>query len=485
MTVTRRSRPDHGCATDRLPPAERPAGRRDCRLRRPARDQRRQPRLPARAAHRRLRTERRRQEHAPQGHRRAPPAVDRATVDVLGAPPGEAARRVAYVPQAETVDWGFPVSVWDVVMMGRYPALGPLRRPRLRGPRRGRRRPSSRSGMADHVRTQIGSLSGGQRRRVFLARALAAAPDLYLLDEPVTGVDITTQEDLMDLLEAEAGRGRTVIATTHDLACAAQRFQDVVALNRTVIAPRARRRSSSTSDVLRRTYGGHLLVARRAGDPPRRRPPPRRSRPAPSATSTTTAPDAALMLDPLARPAGLRLLRAGPRGRGASSGSSARSSACYMVLRGLAFMGDAISHAAFPGRRGGLPAQGPVLPRRGRSPRSATALAHRLDQPPRQAARGHGHRRPVRRACSPSASSCSARSANYVGRPVRLPVRRDPRRSRRRPDRARRSSAAIVLAIVARPLEGAPVRDVRPARRRGLRAAGRPSSTTSSWPSSR
>ena len=179
-------------------------------------------------------------------------------VDVLGAPPGVEARRVAYVPQAETVDWGFPVSAWDVVMMGRYPALGPLRRPGS-ADRDAVAQALEQVGMAAHIRTQIGSLSGGQRRRVFLARALAAAPELYLLDEPVTGVDVTTQEDLLDLLEAEAGRGRTVIATTHDLACAAQRFQDVVAMNRTVIAQGA---SSLVldRDVLARTYGGHLLV---------------------------------------------------------------------------------------------------------------------------------------------------------------------------------------------------------------------------------
>jgi manganese/iron transport system ATP-binding protein/manganese/zinc/iron transport system ATP- binding protein len=179
-------------------------------------------------------------------------------VDVLGAPPGVEARRVAYVPQAETVDWDFPVSAWDVVMMGRYPALGPLRRPGS-ADRDAVAQGLEQVGMAHHARTQIGSLSGGQRRRVFLARALAATPELYLLDEPVTGVEITTQEDLLDLLEAEAARGRTVIATTHDLACAAQRFQDVVAMNRTVIAQGA---SSLVldRDVLARTYGGHLLV---------------------------------------------------------------------------------------------------------------------------------------------------------------------------------------------------------------------------------
>jgi ABC-type Mn2+/Zn2+ transport system ATPase subunit len=179
-------------------------------------------------------------------------------VDVLGAPPGAEARRVAYVPQAETVDWAFPVSAWDVVMMGRYPALGPLRRPGS-ADRDAVAHALAQVGMADHARTQIGSLSGGQRRRVFLARALAATPELYLLDEPVTGVDATTQEDLMDVLEAEARRGKTVIATTHDLACAAQRFQRVAAINRTVIAHGP---SSLVldPDVLARVYGGHLLM---------------------------------------------------------------------------------------------------------------------------------------------------------------------------------------------------------------------------------
>jgi len=180
------------------------------------------------------------------------------TVLVLGAAPGIEAHRVAYVPQAETVDWGFPVSAWDVAMMGRYPALGPLRRPG-RADRDAVAEALELVGMADHARTQIGSLSGGQRRRVFLARAIAAAPDLYLLDEPVTGVDATTQEDLLDILEAEAGHGRTIIATTHDLACAASRFQDVVAMNRTMVAQGP---SSLVldQDVLRKTYGGHLLV---------------------------------------------------------------------------------------------------------------------------------------------------------------------------------------------------------------------------------
>ena len=179
-------------------------------------------------------------------------------VEIIGAPPRREARRIAYVPQAELVDWHFPVTVRDVVMMGRYPALGPLRRPGA-ADHRAVDQALAKVGMGEHRTTQIGSLSGGQRRRVFLARALAAEPDVFLLDEPVTGVDATTQEDLMDILESEARRGKTVVATTHDLACAAQRFQRVLAINRTVIAHGP---SSLVLDpaVLARTYGGHLLI---------------------------------------------------------------------------------------------------------------------------------------------------------------------------------------------------------------------------------
>lgn len=180
------------------------------------------------------------------------------TVETLGLPAGEAARRIAYVTQAELVDWSFPVSVWDVAMMGRYPRLGPWRRPASTD-REAVREALDQVGMLDRAQSQIGELSGGQRRRAFLARAIAADPELYLLDEPVTGVDVTTQEDLMTVLHAETERGRTVIATTHDLAAAAAHFDTVIALNRRLVA------MGSASlildpEVLSKTYGGHLLV---------------------------------------------------------------------------------------------------------------------------------------------------------------------------------------------------------------------------------
>ena len=140
------------------------------------------------------------------------------TVEVLGASPGAAAQRIAYVPQAEAVDWEFPVTVGEVVMMGRVPRIGLAARSGIGGPGARSLAALDTVRMADAIDRQIGALSGGQRRRVFLARALASEPDLYLLDEPVTGVDATTQEDLMDVLEAETRAGRTVVATTHDLA---------------------------------------------------------------------------------------------------------------------------------------------------------------------------------------------------------------------------------------------------------------------------
>jgi len=180
------------------------------------------------------------------------------SVRVLGGSPGDAARRIAYVPQAELVDWSFPVSVRDVAMMGRFARLGPLRQP---GPadRAAVAAALQRVGMAELASKQIGRLSGGQRRRAFLARAITAEADLYLLDEPVTGVDVPTQEDLMELLAGESAAGKTVIATTHDLAAASRHFERVVGVNRQIHAD-GPVSLLGDPDVLARTYGGHLLV---------------------------------------------------------------------------------------------------------------------------------------------------------------------------------------------------------------------------------
>lgn len=180
------------------------------------------------------------------------------TLRVLGATPGVEAKSIAYLPQAEAVDWEFPVTVEEVVTMGRYGRLGFGRQPAAADRERVAAALET-VGMGEAANRQIGALSGGQRRRVFLARAIAADPELYLLDEPVTGVDARTQEDLMDVLEAEAKAGKTVIATTHDLICAAQRFQEAAFINGRVVAqgPAA---LVLDQKLLSETYGGHVLI---------------------------------------------------------------------------------------------------------------------------------------------------------------------------------------------------------------------------------
>jgi ABC-type Mn2+/Zn2+ transport system ATPase subunit len=178
-------------------------------------------------------------------------------VGILGAGPGRQPLRVAYLPQAEAVDWSFPISVRDVVLMGRYRRAGWLR-PTSRADVAAADHALASVGMADLAGRQVGELSGGQQRRTFLARALAQDPDLYLLDEPVTGVDVATEDDLMAILAAEGGRGKTILASTHDLAGVAEHFTRLLSVNRTLIAdgPAALVRDA---EVLRATYGGHLI----------------------------------------------------------------------------------------------------------------------------------------------------------------------------------------------------------------------------------
>jgi len=190
------------------------------------------------------------------------PSAGRVTV--LDAPPGSSGPRIAYLPQAEGVDWEFPITVTEVVAMGRYARLGFMHGPRNADRDRVRAALTT-VGMAEAGDRQIGSLSGGQRRRVFLARAIAADPDLYLLDEPVTGVDARTQDDLMAVLETQADAGKTVIATTHDLLTVAERFHQAALLNGRLVA------YGSADLVLDRhllseTYGGHVLVLPGDGD---------------------------------------------------------------------------------------------------------------------------------------------------------------------------------------------------------------------------
>lgn len=161
--------------------------------------------------------------------------IQRGRVLIHGRPLRSHQDCVAYVPQREEVDWHFPVSVADVVMMGRYGRLGWVRRPGA-ADRAVVARCLEQLGIADLAGRPIGELSGGQQQRVFLARALAQEPHILLMDEPFTGVDAATQGAVLQLLEQLEPMGVTVLVSTHDLNLAAARFKQVLLLNRSVVA---------------------------------------------------------------------------------------------------------------------------------------------------------------------------------------------------------------------------------------------------------
>jgi ABC-type Mn2+/Zn2+ transport system ATPase subunit len=156
-------------------------------------------------------------------------------IRVHGRPLGRHRDLVAYVPQKEEVDWRFPVSVMDVVLMGRFG-----RRGWIGGPdgidREAALRGLAQMGIESLSDTPVGELSGGQQQRVFLARALAQEPHILLLDEPFTGVDAPTQETTLSMLDALRTKGVTVLVSTHDLNMAASRFEQLVLLNKRLIA---------------------------------------------------------------------------------------------------------------------------------------------------------------------------------------------------------------------------------------------------------
>ncbi len=186
--------------------------------------------------------------------------VPAATGEVrfFGAPLDLVRRRVAYVPQRESVDWDFPVTALDVVTMGLYREIGWFRF--VRASHRARALEALRKvGMESFARRQISQLSGGQQQRVFLARALVQHADLYMMDEPFAGVDAATERAIVDLLRSLRADGRTVLAVHHDLQTVPTYFDHVVLINMRVIAsgPVA---ATFTPELLRRTYGGRLTL---------------------------------------------------------------------------------------------------------------------------------------------------------------------------------------------------------------------------------
>lgn len=184
--------------------------------------------------------------------------ASKGEISVLGMPVKEALKKniVAYVPQSEEVDWTFPVLVEDVVMMGRYGHMGFFRHPK-KADHAAVTEALTRVNMAKYRHRQIGELSGGQRKRVFLARALAQEGQVILLDEPFTGVDVQTEDSIIDLLREMRDEGRVMLVSTHNLGSVPEFCDRTVLVKETVLAygPTA---ETFTHDNLELAFGGVL-----------------------------------------------------------------------------------------------------------------------------------------------------------------------------------------------------------------------------------
>lgn len=180
------------------------------------------------------------------------------TVEFWGKTYRQQRSRVGYVPQRESVDWDFPVSALDVVLMGRYGMIGWFR-PITASHRAAARRCLEDVGLGEFVDRQINQLSGGQQQRVFLARALAQDSDLYFMDEPFAGVDAATSQTIIDVLRKLKQQGKTVLCVHHDLVTVPEYFDHVLMLNTRVIAA-GPTSTTFTQEHLKKTYGARLTL---------------------------------------------------------------------------------------------------------------------------------------------------------------------------------------------------------------------------------
>ena len=179
-------------------------------------------------------------------------------VKIFGKSPKEGIKRIGYIPQRESIDWDFPVTVFDVVLMGRYGHhrwLGRIGKE----DRRKANECLEQVSMLPYADRPIGNLSGGQQQRVFLARALAQESAVYLMDEPFAGVDAVTEKAIVSILQGMKNQGKTIVVVHHDLSSAKEYFDQLLLLNMRKVAfgPIA---EVYTHELLQKTYGGKLTV---------------------------------------------------------------------------------------------------------------------------------------------------------------------------------------------------------------------------------
>ncbi|MBS0626340.1 MAG: metal ABC transporter ATP-binding protein [Verrucomicrobia bacterium] len=156
-------------------------------------------------------------------------------ISFFNQPLDKVRQRIAYVPQRQSVDWDFPITALQVVLMGRYGRLGWFGRPR-KADREAAAKALDLVGLSDCANRQISQLSGGQQQRLFLARAFVQNPDIFLMDEPFAGVDLTTEREIIDLLKKQKNEGKTIFIVHHDLPTVETYFDWTILLNKRLIA---------------------------------------------------------------------------------------------------------------------------------------------------------------------------------------------------------------------------------------------------------
>lgn len=179
-------------------------------------------------------------------------------VEIFGQPLKKSRNRVGYIPQRESIDWDFPVTAFDVVLMGRYGHIGLFRWPSKKDRDLANECLAS-VGMSSFANRQISHLSGGQQQRVFLARALAQRSDVYFMDEPFSGVDARTEESIITLLRELRDDGKTVFVVHHDLSTADEYFDQLMLVNQRLVAF-GETKKVFTPGLIQKTYGGRLSI---------------------------------------------------------------------------------------------------------------------------------------------------------------------------------------------------------------------------------
>jgi manganese/zinc/iron transport system ATP- binding protein len=172
--------------------------------------------------------------------------------------------KVSYVPQRESVDWDFPASALDIVLMGRYGKMGLFKSPR-KADKDVAMECLHKVGIEQYAHRQISQLSGGQQQRVFLARALAQDAELYFMDEPFAGVDAATESAIIQILREMTAKGKTVVVVHHDLQSAGEYFNWILFLNLRLVASGPTDKVF-TQELLQETYGGKLTLLSKVGD---------------------------------------------------------------------------------------------------------------------------------------------------------------------------------------------------------------------------